>query len=170
MPFQADTMLMRGDTGSGQDFGLLRAGQRIYDQWLVGVCSIEPERHIGLMHLPMWDIEAEDAIANGYADRVIWGSDYPHFDGTYQYDATGPNAEPMTLASLRFTYGGLPEDKIRMMPAGNAMNAYDFDYDALTRVADRINAPSYEELNNATVTERQADSDHLAFRTFGFWA
>jgi predicted TIM-barrel fold metal-dependent hydrolase len=114
--------------------------------------------------------EAEDAIANGYTDRVIWGSDYPHFEGTYQYDATGPNGEPMTLASLRFTYGGLPEDKIRMMLAGNAMNAYDLDYDALTRVADRINAPTYEELNSATVAERPADSGHLAFRTFGFWA
>jgi predicted TIM-barrel fold metal-dependent hydrolase len=327
MPFQADTMLMRDGSGPGQDFGLLRAGQRIYNRWLADACSIEPERHIGLMHLPMWDIEAaitelqwarslglkglnfpapkpymqpyndpawdpffaacedlgvtlanhggagasggtypgamsiakfeismmtricpmdqlifggvferhprlrlvstespglwwqfvlkemdsiyltdthsygpaekqrvprlpseyaaeqvwigasfqarfeaEDAIANGYTDRVIWGSDYPHFEGTYQYDATGPNGEPMTLASLRFTYGGLPEDKIRMMLAGNAMNAYGLDYDALTRVADRINAPTYEELNSATVAERPADSGHLAFRTFGFWA
>ena len=72
--------------------------------------------------------EAEDAIAKEYSDRVIWGSDYPHFEGTYQYDATGPNGEPMTWASLRFTYAGLPADRVRAMLGGNAMNAYDLDY------------------------------------------
>ena len=30
----------------------------MYNQWLADACSIEPERHIGLMHLPMWDIDA----------------------------------------------------------------------------------------------------------------
>jgi len=325
IPFQSDTLLMRG-TGDGQDFGLLRAGQRIYNQWLADVCSIEPERHIGLMHLPMWDIkaaieelewarsvglkglnfpaprmymqpyndpawdpffsacedlgvtlanhggagasggtypgamsiakfeismmaricpmdqliyggvferhprlhlvttespglwwefvlkemdsiyltdthsygpaekqrvprmpseyageqvwigssfharfEAEDAIAKGYVDRVIWGSDYPHFEGTFQYDATGPNGEPMTWASLRFTYAGLPADDVRRMLGRNATNAYDLDYAALQKVAARINAPTYEDLNNAKVKQRPKDSGHLAFRTFGFW-
>ena len=57
IPFQVDTLLMRG-TGQDQNFGLLRAGQHIYNQWLADACSIEPERHIGLMHLPMWDMEA----------------------------------------------------------------------------------------------------------------
>jgi predicted TIM-barrel fold metal-dependent hydrolase len=326
IPFQTDTLLMRGG-GGDQNFELLRAGQRIYNQWLADVCSIEPERHIGLMHLPMWDIdaatkelewarsvglkgvnfpspkpymqpyndpawdpffsacedlgvtfcnhggagasggtgpgamsiakyeismmsricpmdllifggvferhpklrlvstespgtwwqfvlkemdsiyltdtrsygpaekervphlpseyakkqvfigasfharfEAEDAIANGYADRVIWGSDYPHFEGTYQYDAKGPNGEPMTWASLRFSYAGLPEAEVRTFLGKNAMNAYDLDYEALTKVADRINAPTYGDLNSAKVTERPKDSGHLAFRSFGFWA
>ena len=57
IPFQTDTLLMRG-ANITQDFDLLRAGQRIYNQWLADACSIEPERHIGLMHLPMWDIDA----------------------------------------------------------------------------------------------------------------
>jgi predicted TIM-barrel fold metal-dependent hydrolase len=114
--------------------------------------------------------EAADAIEKGYSDRVIWGSDYPHFEGTYQYDATGPNDEPMTWASLRFTYGGQPADEVRTMLAGNAMNAYDLDYQALTAVAARINAPTYDDLNNMQVRERPKDSGHLAFRTFGFWA
>ena len=29
--------------------------------------------------------EAEDAIEHGYATNVLWGSDYPHPEGTYQY-------------------------------------------------------------------------------------
>jgi len=326
IPFQTDTLLMRS-ANIAQDFDLLRAGQRIYNQWLADVCSVEPERHIGLMHLPMWDInaaieelqwarsvglkginfptpkpyiepynspswdpffsacedldvtlcnhggaassggafpgsmsiakfeismmaricpmdqlvfggvferhpglrlvltespgnwwhfvlkemdsiyltdtrsygpserervprlpseyaaeqvfigasfharfEAEDAIAGGYEDRVIWGSDYPHFEGTYQYGALGPNGEPMTWASWRFNYAGLPEDSVRAFLGGNAMNAYDLDDTALADVAGRINAPSYEDLNSAAVTERPAGAGHLAFRSFGFWA
>ena len=106
---------------------------------------------------------------SGYVDRVIWGSDYPHFEGTFQYDAQGPNGEPMTWASLRFTYHGLPVDDVTRMVGKNAMNAYDLDYDALTKVAARINAPTYDDLNSATVDERPEGSGHLAFRTFGFW-
>lgn len=113
--------------------------------------------------------EAEAAIEQGYVDRVIWGSDYPHFEGTYQYDAVGPNGEPMTWASLRFTYAGLPVDDVARMLGGNAMNAYDLDQEELTNVAARISAPTYEDLNRVKVEERPKDSGHLAFRTFGFW-
>lgn len=326
VPFQTDTLLMRG-ANIDQDFDLLRAGQHIYNQWLADACSVEPERHIGLMHLPMWDIdaaieelqwarsiglkginfptpkpflepynsanwdpffsacedlgvtlcnhggagasggafpgamsiakfeismmaricpmdqlvfggvferhpglklvltespgtwwnfvlkemdsiyltdtrsygpserervprlpseyaseqvfigasfharfEAEDALASGYEDRVIWGSDYPHFEGTYQYDALGPNGEPMTWASWRFHYAGLADDTVRAFLGGNAMAAYDLDHAALTKVAARINAPTHAALNSEPVTERPPGSGHLAFRTFGFWA
>jgi hypothetical protein len=95
---------------------------------------------------------------------------YPHFEGTYQYEAAGPNGEPMTWASLRFTYAGLPDDKVRKMLGRNAMNAYDLDYESLSRVAERIHAPTIGDLNSASVTERPKESGHLAFRTFGFWA
>ena len=114
--------------------------------------------------------EAEDAIAQGYADRVIWGSDYPHFEGTYQYGADGPNGEPMTWAALRFHYAGLPIDEVERFLAGNAMQAYDLDHDALKKVAGRINAPTYADLNDTLVDERPEGAGHLAFRTFGFWA
>jgi predicted TIM-barrel fold metal-dependent hydrolase len=326
IPFQLDTLLARG-TGEDQDFNLLRAGYHIYNQWLADVCSIEPERHIGLMALPMWDrdaaiaelqwgrsaglkgvsfptpkhylepyndpawdpffsacedlgvtlcnhggagasggmfpgamsiakfeismmaricpmdqlifggvferhprlklvltespgtwwsfvlkemdsiyltdtrsygpsekqrvprlpseyaaeqvfigasfharFEADDAIEHGYDDRVIWGSDYPHFEGTFQHDAAGPNGEPMTWAALRFHYAGLPADAVQRFLGGNAMTAYDLDHEALARVAARINAPTYDDLNGVPVDERPPNSGHLAFRTFGFWA
>ena len=55
------------------------------------------------------------------------------------------------------------------MLGGNAMNAYDLDYAGLEKVAARINAPTYEDLNSAAVESRPKDSGHLAFRTFGFW-
>ena len=114
--------------------------------------------------------EAEDAVANGYEDRVIWGSDYPHFEGTYQYDAQGPNGEPMTWAALRFHYAGCPRELVQRFLGGNALAAYDLDADALAQVAARINSPTMDDLNSHPVRERPPDSGHLAFRTFGFWA
>ena len=114
--------------------------------------------------------EAEDAIAKGYEDRVIWGSDYPHFEGTYQYDALGPNGEAMTWAAMRFHYAGLPDEQVRRFLGGNAMAAYDLDPVALAKVVGRINAPNHADLNSEPVTEKPAGSGHLAFRTFGFWA
>jgi predicted TIM-barrel fold metal-dependent hydrolase len=114
--------------------------------------------------------EADAAIEQEYVDRVIWGSDYPHFEGTFQHGAQGPNGEPMTWAALRFHYAGLPADVVRSFLGGNAMKAYDLDYEALSKVARRINAPTHEDLNGAAVEERPAGSGHLAFRTFGFWA
>ena len=115
--------------------------------------------------------EAEDAIANGYADRVIWGSDYPHFEGTYQYDAdrTERRADDVGLAPVHLRRPAERRGRGTSL-GGNAMNAYDLDYDALTKVAARINAPTYDDLNSAKVEERPKDSGHLAFRTFGFWA
>ena len=67
--------------------------------------------------------EAEDAIADGYADRVIWGSDYPHFEGTYQYDADGPNGEPMTLGGAPVHLRRAARGRVRAMLGGNAMKA-----------------------------------------------
>jgi hypothetical protein len=55
------------------------------------------------------------------------------------------------------------------MVGKNAMDAYDLHDDALTKVAARINAPTYDDLNGARVEKRPEGSGHLAFRTFGFW-
>ena len=35
-----------------------RVGRHIYNEWLADFCSVQPERHVGLAHLPMWDIDA----------------------------------------------------------------------------------------------------------------
>jgi predicted TIM-barrel fold metal-dependent hydrolase len=326
MPFTGDAMFSRTTVPSARDLALAFEGQKIYNRWLADQCTIEPERHIGLMYLPLWDtelaieelrwgrehglkainfpspkpylepynnpawdpffsaveaheiamcchggaassggafpgamsiakleismmsricpmdhlvfggvferhpglrfvvtespgvwwnfvlkemdsiyltdcfsygpaekervprlpseyaneqvfigasfharFEAEDAIEHGYADRVIWGSDYPHFEGTYQYEASGPNGEPMNWAALRFNYAGLPYEAVRGFLGGNALQAYDLDGQALQQVAARINAPTYADLNRDPVTEKPTDGGHLAFRTFGFW-
>jgi hypothetical protein len=56
------------------------------------------------------------------------------------------------------------------MLGANALHAYDLDHAALTKVAARINAPTYDDINSVRIDEKPPDSGHLAFRSFGFWA
>src|SRR5262249_55150993 len=47
-------------------------------------------------------------------DRIMWGSDYPHTEGTW----------PWTGESLRWTFEGVDEDELRQMLGGNAIACY----------------------------------------------
>ena len=61
-------------------------------------------------------------------DRVVWGTDYPHPEGTW------PNTRQKMVESL----GGLPEDDIEAMLGLNALNIYELDADALWAIANEI--------------------------------
>lgn len=61
-------------------------------------------------------------------DRVMWGTDYPHPEGSW----------PKTREKLLTFMKGLPEDELTAMLAGNALNCYDVDVDALNKIAARI--------------------------------
>ena len=50
--------------------------------------------------------EAEDAVAQGYESNVIWGSDYPHAEGTFQYPDSWDD-EPLTRVAMRYTFAGI---------------------------------------------------------------
>ena len=56
--------------------------------------------------------EVEDAMEKGYVGNLIWGSDYPHFEGTFQFGITSPEGEPATRSAMRFTFAGLPADEV----------------------------------------------------------
>jgi predicted TIM-barrel fold metal-dependent hydrolase len=47
-----------GDLQNPAAMALGAVGMHIYNQWLADACSIEPERHVGAVLLPMWDMEA----------------------------------------------------------------------------------------------------------------
>jgi predicted TIM-barrel fold metal-dependent hydrolase len=68
-------------------------------------------------------------------DRMMWGADFPHHEGTH----------PFSREALRLNFSGLPDDEIRLMTSGTAMEVYDFDPIALQSVADRI-GPTLEEI------------------------
>ena len=68
-------------------------------------------------------------------DRIMWGQDYPHVEGTYPY----------TTEALRNTFAGIDSDEVAAMVGTNAAGVYGFDLDALARVAERV-GPTVEEV------------------------
>jgi predicted TIM-barrel fold metal-dependent hydrolase len=61
-------------------------------------------------------------------DRVMWGSDYPHEEGTY----------PFTREHLRQVMGHLEPAQVQQILAGNAAEIYGFDLEALRPAADKF--------------------------------
>ncbi|MFG2480130.1 amidohydrolase family protein [Streptomyces fagopyri] len=54
-------------------------------------------------------------------DKIMWGSDYPHDEGTHPYSREG----------LRIAYAGLPREEVAAMVGGNAARVYGFDLERL---------------------------------------
>ncbi|MGW7519476.1 amidohydrolase family protein [Streptomyces sp. NPDC054796] len=61
-------------------------------------------------------------------DKIMWGSDYPHDEGTPPYSREG----------LRIAYAGLPREEVAAMAGGNAARVYGFDLERLGRIAARV--------------------------------
>ena len=111
--------------------------------------------------------EAEAAVRDGYTANVLWGSDYPHTEGTFQYPASWEEP-PITHLSMRFAYAGLPAEGVRRMLGENAIDVYGLDRKALEAVAARINAPTLGELA-VPLEAAPAGGGSLSFRGFGPW-
>ena len=79
-------------------------------------------------------------------DRIMWGADYPHHEGTY----------PHTDISLRMCFSDLPEDEVRAMTSLNAAKVYGFDLDHLQTIADEI-GPTPEELARPVTPDEYPD-------------
>jgi Amidohydrolase len=80
---------------------------------------------------------SEDAAALDQigVDRFMWGSDYPHNEGT----------GPFSRETLRQRFHDVPEPKMRKVLAANAAELYHFDLDALAPLAERV-GPTVAEL------------------------
>lgn len=89
--------------------------------------------------------EVHQAVQQGVASQLLWGSDYPHLEGTFVYreDKTMPS---VTRASLRNTFAGASATQTRRMVGGNAIEVFNLDAEALGAIARQINAPTIEEL------------------------
>jgi predicted TIM-barrel fold metal-dependent hydrolase len=62
------------------------------------------------------------------AHKLMWGSDYPHHEGTF----------PHNREHLRRSFHDVPDDELRLLLSGNIAKVYDFDLDALAKVAERV--------------------------------
>ena len=114
--------------------------------------------------------EAEDAVDENYWANIVWGSDYPHTEGTWQFPETD-GEEPQTHLALRDSFAGIDEHKVRAMVGLNGIRAYDLDHEKLQAVANRICAPSWDEVDTPLdAGDVPANHGMFAFRTRGPWA
>jgi predicted TIM-barrel fold metal-dependent hydrolase len=81
--------------------------------------------HVGSSFLRPAECQLRDAVG---VDRIMWGSDYPHHEGSYPY----------SLEALRLTFAGVDSVEVQAMVGGNAAALYGFDLDALAPVAARV--------------------------------
>jgi predicted TIM-barrel fold metal-dependent hydrolase len=98
------------------------------------------------------EIWARQCFASGFSNRfeaelfaplknamnVMWGSDYPHPEGTY----------PHTRISLQQSFHDLPVDAVASMVGGNMLRAYDFDENAVRDAAAKF-GPTVGDLASA---------------------
>jgi predicted TIM-barrel fold metal-dependent hydrolase len=112
--------------------------------------------------------EADRAVTEGYADLLMWGSDYPHMEGTFQHEPE-PSGESIGRKALRHTFAKVPEAAARAIVGGNAVRDLGLDAAALERIAAEIRAPTAAELA-VPLAAVPAGAGLLAFRTLGPWA
>ena len=89
------------------------------------------------------------------AEKVLWGNDYPHYEGTFPYN----------LESLRLTFADIPERERRMLFSENAAALYGFDLDALRPLAEKY-GPTPEQIDEPLPPEEiPRDSQCYLFQT-----
>lgn len=86
------------------------------------------------------------------SDRIMWGSDYPHLEGTYPFSREG----------ISLTFADVGPDEARALLGGTAASVYGFDLDALAPVAARFGPGVDEVAAGLEVVPEGATS--LAFR------
>ena len=89
--------------------------------------------------------EVEQAILHGLDSQLLWGSDYPHLEGTFVYPE-GRDTPSVTKLSLRNTFSGIDPTKAARMVGGTAVDVYNLDERALQDVAREIGALTLEEM------------------------
>ena len=88
--------------------------------------------YVGSSFMRPWECVLRDEIG---VDRIMWGQDYPHVEGTYPY----------TREALRFTFHDVAPEDTAAMVGGNAAGLYGFDLDALAPIAAQV-GPSVSEV------------------------
>ena len=80
---------------------------------------------VGASCIPRADLAYKDILG---VDKMMWGSDYPHPEGTW----------PQTQQYYKDVFSGIAEDEGRKILGGNAIDWYGLDRQKLQAVADDI--------------------------------
>ena len=105
--------------------------------------------------LTPWESDMRHGVG---VTNLLWGSDYPHTEGTW----------PNTRLAMRHAFSGLPESDTRLILGENAVVAYGLDVDALRTIASRI-GPTPQDLSEPLVPQETSAIHSLAFRAAGHW-
>lgn len=90
-------------------------------------------------------------------DKFMWGSDYPHDEGTH----------PFTREHLRALFHDTDPAELRRLLAGNAADIYGFDLDALAPLAARF-GPTVDEIAEP-LTELPENPNEALLGSVGKW-
>ena len=89
--------------------------------------------------------EVEQAMLHGLGSQLLWGSDYPHLEGTF-VSPDGSDVPSVTRLALRNTFCDVPAAETERMVGGNTVEVYGLDAAALRTIARDIDAPTLDEL------------------------
>ena len=87
-------------------------------------------------------------------DKIMWGSDFPHTEGT----------QPYTLEALRLAFAGVAPTEVAAMVGGNAAALYGFDLDALAPLAAEVGPLRADVARPLTAAERPTDAMSPVFQ------
>jgi predicted TIM-barrel fold metal-dependent hydrolase len=158
------------ESGAAWAPNLMRMMDRMYLAWKAGaIGEIDASKDPALKELPSFyarrncwygasfpspaDVKGREIVG---VDRVLWGNDYPHYEGCFPY----------SRENMRYAFSDIDEREVRMMLGENAAQLYGFDLSALRPSAEEAGiTPS---LVRQPLTEIPADSTCLAFQQARF--
>ncbi|NRA01015.1 MAG: amidohydrolase [Myxococcales bacterium] len=145
---------------------LMRGMDAMYLAWKMGaIGEIDTSKDPALEELPSFyarrncwygasfpspaDIKGRDVVG---VEKVLWGNDYPHYEGCYPY----------SRENMRFAFSDLEEREVRMMLGENAAALYGFDLERLRPAAEK--AAITPSLVANPLDEIPADSTCITFQ------
>ncbi len=128
---QLDAMLptMRSAAGN-RTYGMF-GGSSVDELTLSATEYVQRNCYFGASAFSPYEASMIDFMGD---DHILWGSDYPHEEGT----------TPDSKTAIRWALQDRSEATTRKVLAGNAGRVYGFDLDALAPIAEKI-GPSVEE-------------------------
>ncbi len=158
------------ESGSAWAPGLMRQMDAMYMAWKAGaIGEIDTSKDPALKEPPSFyakrncwygasfpgprDIKGRDTVG---LDRILWGNDYPHYEGCYPY----------SRENMRFAFSDVTEHEVRMMLGENAANLYGFDLEKLRPAANALGITP--ELVSTELDEIPADSTCITFQRARF--
>ncbi len=142
-----DTIIKIRDTGATGEIRYTDANKRT----LTATEAYQQNVWMGISQPGPADVAAADLVLG--KDRFMWGSDYPHDEGTY----------PFTREHLRALFHDRNPDELQAILAGNAAKLYEFDLDALAPLAAQ-HGPTVDDLRRP-LTEMPADANDALMKS-----